>query len=100
MCASDTSSLEDLNTISELSHCFYSSHKSPASICAAEVSTIIKPRTFILIIDPLGAKCWQRIMEMQSPKMPSKHLLIKTNKYNKNNRICFLWYVEKSLING
>lgn len=39
----------------------------------------------------------RELMEMQSPKMPSKCLIIKSNKYN---RMCFFWYVAKSLTNG
>lgn len=53
VCISPGSS-EDLNTISELSHCFYSSHESPASICATEVYTIMKPseegNLFLLLV--------------------------------------------------
>lgn len=51
---------------------------------------------FILINGPLGTKRWQRIMEMQSPQLHSKCLIIKTSKYN--NRMCSFWYVAEPLL--
>lgn len=59
---------EDLNTISELSHCFYSRHSSTCQhLWSRSIHNYGAKQgwKFFLIDGLLGAKCWKRITETQ-----------------------------------